>query len=152
MKKINELKKRAIEFLRLGEYSTLAAQMEADAICTEMHNLLAEMKADDKEADDPAFLSIPSFISGVLVLDWTLWGDENVKKLGGKLAKVLESSDKMLPDPESLSHAIKDCVKIIKEDLEKVDNDRLNTMSKAQFTAAVTSITMSCGEIVRVLC
>lgn len=147
----NELKNEAIKFLRKGDFSSIDAHMEADSICTEMHKLLAEMRVTDAEANDPAFLSVPSFISGVLVLDWVLWGDKNVKQLGVKLAKVLESSDKMLPDPEALSHAIKDTVKIIKNDLTKVDNDRLSIMAKAQFTTAVTSITMTCGEIVRVL-
>ena len=148
----NELKNQAAKFLRSEDYSSLEAHMAADSICTEMHNLLAEMQVTDEDANDPAFLSVPAFISSVLVLDWVLWGDASVKKLGVKLAKILESSDKMLPDPEALSHAIKDVVKIIKNDLTKVDNERLNTIAKAQFTAAVTSITMTCGEIARVLC
>ena len=150
-KKINALKNQAVKFLRDGDYSSLEAHMTADSICTEMHNLLAEMQADDAEANDPAFLSVGSFVSGVLVLDWVLWGDENVKKLGNRLARFLEASDKMLPDPEALRHATMDIVKIIKTDLTKVDKERLNTMAKAQFTTAVTSITMTCGEVVRVL-
>lgn len=146
-KQINELRNRAIKFLRNGEYNTLTSQMEADAICTGMHNLLAESSA----IDDPAFISVEAFISDILVLDWVLWGDESVQKLGVKLAKIIEASDKMLPDPESLRHAAMDAVRIIKNDLAKAGNDRMNTMAKAQFTAAVTSITMTCGEIVRVL-
>ena len=150
-KEINEMKTKAIKFLRNGDYSSLEAHMAADSIFTEMHDLLAEMRVTDADANDPAFLSVPSFISGVLVLDWVLWGDENVKRLGAKLAKIIEASDKMLPDPETLSHATMEVVKILKNDLAKVDKDRLNTMAKAQFTAVATSITMTCGEVVRVL-